>query len=264
MSLHELVNLIPTEVNELAYKCEACKDESMILATEEDIKNGVMIIPVWDWEIKGDVMKKFCKCELARRFEFKMNKAGLSHLIDLKIDDYKTKYDWQQDIKTKLVSFVKSPTESFLISGQSGSGKTMAMSILFKNLVGKYGLDGKYLEWETFMTETNNNFREIDPHEYKQLQTIPILYIDDFLKCPGNDISNIGYNELRYARNIINQRDNKKLITMISTELTDNDLQELDESLHGRLIKMATQDYFIVINNSKEKNIRVEKAKGRF
>lgn len=249
----------------IKYDCDICKDNSMVLATKEDIENGVKTITSWSWETKSDLVYKLCQCELKRKFNDIMTRSGLDHLIDLKINDFIAKYDWQKNIKDNLYKFSNNHERCFFLSGQSGSGKTMAMSILFKNLVGKYGLQGRYLEWESFINEANNNYREIDKLEYANISNVPILYIDDFLKCPNNDINNISVNDLRYARNIINQRyKNDKLITLISTELTGDEIEQLDQSLHGRIFEMATSNYFMVIKPSKEKNIRVEKTKGAF
>lgn len=253
---------------DIIYKCEICKDDGLVDATLEDIGTGIKLFtePIMNEDNNPDYRyMKECECKKLKDFKAMMSRSGLDYASDLKITDYIAKYDWQKEIKQKLYNFVKRPTSCFLISGQSGSGKTMAMSILFKNLVGKLGKQGHYLEWETFITETNNNYREIDLRDYGYITKIPILYIDDFLKSPNNDIKNLSHNEIRFARNIINQRyKNKDLITLISTELSQGQLEQLDQSLHGRLVEMSTLEYFMQITESKEKNIRVEIAKGKF
>lgn len=260
-------NSVIGEINPVTFtfECDTCEDSGLVTATESDISDGIKVFTTYDWTEDKDKLFKECQCAITKKFKLMMLRSGLDDVIDLRIGDYKIKHKWQKEIKEKLIKFAKQPTRSFLVSGQTGSGKTMAMNILFKNLVGKYGRQGHYLEWETFMTQSNNNYREIDLKDYDYISKIPILYIDDFLKCPNNDTSSIGTNEVRFARNVINQRyKNDKLITLISTELTEKQLESIDGSLHGRIVEMCTLEYFVEISKGADKNIRIEIAKGDF
>ncbi|WZU02664.1 hypothetical protein MGH68_07155 [Erysipelothrix sp. D19-032] len=94
------------------------------------------------------------------------------------------------------------------------------------------------------MAEATDNYRAIDFKKFSMWSSIPLLYIDDFLKCMDNDINKLTDLEKRTARAIINARyNNPKLITIISTELTDVQLERIDRSLFSRLKEMATSKY---------------------
>ena len=69
-----------------------------------------------------------------------------------------------------------------------------------------------------------------------KLKTIPVLYIDDFLKCKGEPSTG----DLNLAFELINGRyNNEKLRTIISTERSIENVLDFDEALGSRIYEKS-------------------------
>jgi hypothetical protein len=80
-----------------------------------------------------------------------------------------------------------------------------------------------------------------------------VLYIDDFFKTrSGEGISNADVNT---TFKIINHRYNEQLPTVISSELSINEIATIDEALGSRIAEM-TRTHKIYISKDKNKNQR--------
>ena len=90
-----------------------------------------------------------------------------------------------------------------------------------------------------------------------QIKKVDILYIDDFLKVPvGDEIGRPSQADLSLALEIINYRYNNKLVTLISSEWTSNEIIGFDEALGSRICEMAGKSN-LNIRRDRNKNMRM-------
>lgn len=85
------------------------------------------------------------------------------------------------------------------------------------------------------------------------IKNAEVLYIDDFFKTrSGESVSNADVNT---TFKIINHRYNEQLPTIISSELSINEISAIDEALGSRIAEM-TRTHKIYISKDKSKNQR--------
>ncbi len=256
--------------NNIPYRCTKCKDTGLI-PLDESLKRTTILLDLEADYTTGkyeEIRHLFvdCECQLKDRFESRMNRSGLNSAVKNKrFDDYKIRYSWQKDYRQRAVNFFKKPKQLFFMSGQSGSGKTLLCSALC-NMLAMNGWEFRYKTWEELVRSLNNNYRELPKEEYKVIAEIPLLYLDDFLKTPGNNVKDLTKHEKKLARSLINDRyNNPNVITVISTELSQEQLNEVDESMFTRLFEMATKDFMLIGSESaKDRNIRYLIANGQW
>lgn len=248
------------------YKCDVCKDVGRVSCDKEeaDISYPDTVVDNQGNFVNVIVYQKKCQCRIDNEFKYHMQMSGIGNVEGLSFKNYITKYQWQKHYLKLAKEFKEEKRQLFFISGPSGSGKTRLCSTLFKHMVYD-GKEGYYMAWEKEIIKAKNNYSKISIDDFNHYVRIPILYIDDFLKSPGNDISKVSDVELSIARSLINARyAAKNKITIISTELTDKQLRILDHSMFGRLQEMATQRYLIVMNPKEDRDIRNEIYKGEW
>lgn len=177
---------------------------------------------------------------------------------------FKTKDKGGKDIpylitmSDKAQAFANNPKGTFIISGQTGLGKSHLCTSIVKHLMMK-GYTTDYVVWQEELDRIKSIDFELRNREYEHLGNVEVLYLDDFLKTSSND-GKISESDMRNTNNIINRRYTRNLITIISTELNYNDIAEIHGSLAGRLLEMSDTkngNYFLMIANKPERNYRL-------
>jgi DNA replication protein DnaC len=107
------------------------------------------------------------------------------------------------------------------------------------------------------MADDSENLRQI----LDKYKTAEVLYIDDLFKTgKSQDNSNPKPTaaDINYAFEIINYRyNNPSLLTIISSELSEDELIDIDEALGGRIYERAKA---ITIAKDRRRNYRIRKA----
>ena len=182
-----------------------------------------------------DVHSKECECMPHRRAIRAMKDSGLAdHMRRFSYENYETPTDETKKAKQKAQLFLRSNASGFLISGQSGSGKTHLCTAMCHDFVTQ-GYKLHYMKWREEAPELKGLQSEPGVrNKINSLINVPVLYIDDFFK--GNTTPA----DVDLAFLIINGRyirpDSK---TIISTELPPIKLVELDEAVGGRILEMS-------------------------
>lgn len=200
--------------------CPVCGNMGYIIRTDED---GVQ----WSRE---------CECMPTRRSIRRINGSGLQDMVRrYTFDNYETPTPKHQQIKAKAKEFTVFSVECFMIVGRSGSGKTHICTAICNELM-TAGWNLKYMMWRTEAAELKAMITERE--EYKRrintLRNVPVLYIDDFWKGTVSDA------DINLAFTILNERYNgsgKK--TIISTELSMDQIIDKDEAIGGRIAERA-------------------------
>lgn len=205
-----------------------------------------------------------CSCMAIRKSVDRIRRSGLSDLLDIyNFDKYKCEETWQQVVKDKAQSFVESDASLFMISGTTGSGKSMICTSISKELLNKC-FDLKYMVWTTeSLSLKQYKLNDIDKYNklMDEIKNIDVLYIDDFLKVGKNEEPTTA--DMNIAREIIDYRymkalsdKSKRWVTILSTERTLDEIIDLDASIGGR-IKEIVGEYLITLTGE-DKNYRLK------
>ena len=209
---------------------------------------------------------KPCKCCKVRNAIRRLNRSGLKNVVkEMTFDRYEARDSWQQFIMDTAQRFCQAKDGSwFFIGGQSGAGKTHICTAIAAHFL-RNGKEVRYMVWpkeiQTIQALVN------DAEKYaalmKDIQEADVLYIDDLFKHGKDEFGRVKMPsdpEIRRAFEIINHRyNNPDLITIISSERTLYDLENIDEAVAGRIAqKSKTGGYCITLKPDKAKNWRMQ------
>ncbi len=233
------------------YNCDICKNKGYIVRVvdKEDGNFYQVCTP--------------CKCEEVRRSIMRMKRSGLKDVIkDYTFDKFQDEEPWQKTIKTAAMEYAKNPEGWFFIGGQSGSGKTHICTAICREFL----LGGKqviYMLWRDDVVKIKGALT--DSEEYAKLinkfKTAEVLYIDDLFKtgkAADNTVQKPTGADINVAFEIINYRYcNPSLLTIISSELSEDELLDIDEATGGRIYERAKS---ISIAKNRDRNYRIRKV----
>ena len=229
------------------YNCSICNNKLYV----QDL--------IWDNEKNIFVVDdRQCECRKVRISLQLIKKSGLERTIrDYTFDKFTTKEKWQKEIKEKALDFVKNGIKQekwFMLSVNSGSGKSHCCTAIVRELLYKV-IPCRYMVWDSEITELNSIVNEpIFAKRMNELKKIDVLYIDDLFKPVSLNIKPT-QGELKRAKDLIDYRYRNKLTTIISTEISIEDICAIDEAIGGRIYEMC-KDYYIHITG-KDKNYRL-------
>lgn len=233
------------------YQCNVCRNKGYIIKLEE-YEDGSF------HQFCSD-----CKCVEVRNSIMRMKRSGLKDIIkDYTFDKFIDSEPWQKSIKTAAMEYAKNPEGWFFLGGQSGSGKTHLCTAICREFL-LAGKRVRYMLWRDDIVKIKGAVT--DSEEYskliEQFKRVPVLYIDDLFKT-GKAIDNTVQKptaaDINVAFEIINYRYcNPELITIISSELSEDELLDIDEAIGGRIYERAKS---ITIGKSRDRNYRIKKA----
>lgn len=233
------------------YNCKHCKNKGYVfkVVDSEDGRFHQVCAP--------------CKCEDIRRSILRMKKSGLKDIIkDYTFDKFEDVEPWQKAIKEAAMNYAHNPEGWFFLGGQSGSGKTHLCTAICREFL----LAGKrvvYMLWRDDIVKIKGAL--VDSEEYGSLidrfKKADVLYIDDLFKTgktADNTVQKPTGADINVAFEIINYRyNNPALLTIISSELSEDELLDIDEAIGGRIYERAKS---ITIGKSRDRNYRIRKA----
>ena len=225
------------------YDCDICKNRGWNCIVV-DSGNGNCSIAVQE-----------CSCQSIRRSLKQMAESGVD--CDIRLTDFLASEPWQKRMLLTAQNYIADNNKKWLyVGGQVGCGKTLLCSGVFAGLIKKEGLQGKYMLWrdEVVKIKACVNIEQEYTALIEPLKEVPILYIDDFFKVErgkkptGADIN--------VAFEILNYRYNKKLATIISSELFLKDIVACDEAVGSRIYQLAKLSC-IEVGKDVKKNMRL-------
>ena len=151
-------------------------------------------------------------------------------------EKYETPEEWQEIAKKKAINFVTNGSGKwFMISGTPGTGKTHICTAIAGELINA-GKEVKYMLWRSEAPRLKAYINERDTYEKEMdfLRKVDVLYIDDFFK------GTISEADINLAFELLNNRYNsRKLITIISSEKTVEQILDVDEALGSRIYERS-------------------------
>lgn len=233
------------------YECNLCKNRGYVFKVVEHEGGSYS-------HVCAD-----CKCAEIRRSIMRMKRSGLKDIIkDYTFDKFETSEPWQKTMKAAAVEYARKREGWFYLGGQSGCGKTHLCTAVCREFL----LDGKqvvYMMWRDDIAKIKS--LAMDPDERQrtvdQFKKAEVLYVDDLFKTGRNPD---GYEpkptaaDINTAFEILNYRyNNPSLLTVISSELNEDELLDIDEAVGGRIFERSKS---ISIAKNRERNYRIKKA----
>ncbi len=233
------------------YHCKVCRNKGYIIKLEE-------------WE-DGSFHQVFsdCKCVEIRNSIMRMKRSGLKDIIkDYTFEKFEDSEPWQKTIKVAAMEYAQNPSGWFFLGGQSGAGKTHLCTAICRDFL-LSGKSVRYMLWRDDIVKIKGAVT--DSEEYSKLidefKRVDVLYIDDLFKigkASDQSLQKPTGADISVAFEIINYRyNNPSLLTIISSELTEDELIDIDEALGGRIYERAKA---FTIGRSRDRNYRLKKA----
>lgn len=219
----DTVNSTPGSDDGTGVDCPLCMNRGYSLKLTED----------------GYLLSVPCKCEGQRKTVRWLKGQGLyDQAMEQTLDSYKTDSAFQSAMKQRVIAFLEGNGHPWLIlCGQPGAGKTHLCVAAFYQMAIRYGLNGRLLLWLSDGRRMKAAAKDGDEHRLNEFKNCELLYVDDFMKCKrGTDPSDA---DIRLAMDLLDHRCRKKLPTIISTELTLQEIRDLDEAIYRRIHQMC-------------------------
>ena len=125
-----------------------------------------------------------CPCMRRRRSLRSLRRAGMEDMARrCTLESYVTDSPHRERVRAAAERFSQADAGWFFIAGQTGSGKTHICTAICTSLMERGG-EVCYMPWrdESTALKTGVTDREWYEARVRKLQTVPVLYIDDFLK----------------------------------------------------------------------------------
>ena len=208
---------------------------------------------------------KLCDCLEVRKMIHNAKNSGMGDLLDHRLEKFIVNEEWQRSVLELANQYLDSNSDNwFAILGQSGAGKTMICSAIANRLLKRYK-KVKFMTWTEFTEKLKRMRFDADRDKYfEEFSKAEVLYIDDFLKgsITADDAGRLKSNatDVKYAFQLINERYNKRLVTIISSEYLIDDIREyVDEAVAGR-INERCKEFCLQIRKDKNKNYRFKQG----
>lgn len=186
-----------------------------------------------------------CKCVPIRNSIMRMKRSGLENVIkENTFAHFEETEEWQKIVKRKAMDYAQNPEGWFFIGGQSGCGKTHLCTAICRELLLK-GMETYYMKWRDDIAKIKGLSLDAEEREsiISKYKNAKVLYIDDLFKTgrnPDGSEPKPTAADINIAFEIINHRYcNPNLLTIISSELSVNELIEIDEATGGRICEKS-------------------------
>lgn len=249
----DLNNQIGKENEKDGYNCKICKNKGYIVKLAEQ-PDGTYS------QLYAD-----CKCAETRRSIMRMKRSGLGDIIrDKTFDKFKDDEPWKQQLKSIAMAYAKNPEGWFFLGGQSGAGKSHLCTAICREFL----LNGKkvvYMLWLDDVATLKGVANDPEQREpmINRFKQADVLYIDDLFKTSKDKETKAqrpSPADIRTAFEILNYRYcNPKLLTIISTEYTGDELIDIDEATAGRILEKSGKNG-ISMAEDRSRNYRLKQV----
>lgn len=184
----------------------------------------------------GTLKASECACMAKRVSIRRLEQSGLKDAINrYTFKNYVADTMERKKVLYAAEDFCRNDSGWFFISGKSGSGKTHICTAICGRLM-DMNKNVRYMLWrdETVLLKALTTEGEEYKRQIRPFKSVPVLYIDDFLKGGHTEA------DLRLAFEILNSRYNdSSLRTIISSEMSLFDILGIDEATGGRIYERA-------------------------
>lgn len=204
-----------------------------------------------------------CACMQTRKSIKRLSDSGLGGIVEkYTFDDFDISHEWQSRLKNSAMEYAAHPTGWFFMGGQTGAGKTHIGTAICRSLIISGGRSVVYMVWPEKSKELKQKIND-DGYQkmVKEYINADVLYIDDLFKAAfgrGDNIRRPSDGDSNLAIEIINARyNNPKSITIISSEYTLEDLDNIVDESFSSKIRERSRGHRFNIAKDRSKNYRL-------
>lgn len=195
-----------------------------------------------------------CECVKIRKSIREIERSGLAPLMgECTFDTWEEREPWQQRAKKLATEYAAKPDDGwFVMAGSVGAGKTHLCTAVCGELL-KRAIPVRYVLWRDLAVQAKAILMDREAYQalVAPLKRVKVLYIDDLFKT-GKSGSGMGIKvtdgDVNLAYEILNNRSNNGLPTVISSELTVEDITDIDEATGSRIYQRS-KGYYIPLRD---------------
>lgn len=205
-----------------------------------------------------------CECHKKNRLIQMWQRSGIKlENQNLSFENFKPYNKITRYMKSKaaqyILEFEKAKAErnnSIAFLGQVGSGKTHLTVAIASKLIDK-DIEVRYFQFREEITKLKQNITDDEVYQsmMNKYKHTPVLLIDDLFK-KGKQEAKVSDADIRIMFEIVNYRYINYLPIIVSSEMSADDLIDVDEGLGSRIIQMA-KNYLIYVEGA-ENNYRLK------
>lgn len=219
------------------YNCDKCKDETSYLVVCDGIEYWIPC----ECRRQHKIARLMSSSEITEEFK-KLNFesfaiANKPKLIKESFDCAKEYLEIFEEIKGKRQN-------SIMFLGNPGTGKTHLLTAISNKLIAEHAVAVLYFPYVEGFNDLKDNFDKLET-KLRRMKTVEVLFIDDLFK-PTRGIPRATEWQVEQMYAVINHRYLNKLPIMVSSELTIDQLCNVDEALGSRIYEMC-RDYTVEI-----------------
>jgi DNA replication protein DnaC len=237
---------------------QSCIPESMV--PEADYYLGKVCSPetAWEWH---DSYSERCSCIKQKNIDRRLKSSEITeefrkNTFDNFITDDKDSlivdaYECAKEYITDFQDVRRMRENSIALLGQPGAGKTHLLTAIANDLIVNSHVSVLYFPYVEGFDNLKDDFERLE-EKMERMKKAEVLFIDDLFKPVGKyrkPRATEWQIEKMYA--LINYRYLNHLPVLISSELTFDELEAVDEALGSRLYEMC-KNYTVIIKGDKK------------
>ncbi|RKD73653.1 DNA replication protein DnaC [Sinobaca qinghaiensis] len=232
------------------YHCSNCQDRG---GTVEKTEEGYEVYVPCPCQEQRRIDRLFKSSGISKEFQnASFQHFSLKDKHSLVLEAYNTSIKYFKDFE--IIRNERS--NSLMLLGQPGSGKTHLLTALSNNLIKRRKVSLHYFRYVEGFNDLKDDFGKLE-EKMNLMKKVDVLFIDDLFKpARGNPRATEWQIEQMYA--VINYRYFAHKPILISSELTLDELVNVDEALGTRLVQMATDKIVTIKGDPRQLNHRVK------
>ncbi len=200
-----------------------------------------------------------CFCIEQRNQKREIQNSGFADLMTSHtFEKFIISEEWQKNALRAVKAWTNQKQYPFLyLGGKTGAGKTHLAAASFYSLIQR-GVRGKYISWREQSRELKMRMTDIGYYDDKirELKTVPLLLIDDLLWTNGSFPTD---EDFKLAKEIIEARQINGRRTIITTNWTIKEMNELSEVVGGRIYEgCGSKTNFALTFGAETRNYRAK------
>jgi DNA replication protein DnaC len=230
------------ELGEEKYECPTCKDQLGYLKGEWPNEVYVRCTCI-EWRRAQRLMKS---SDITNEFK---NLGFGNFQTDKKPQVIQDAYECALEYFQEFQDIRSERANSIALLGQPGAGKTHLLTAVSNNLIKKLQVPVLYFPYVEGFNDLKDDFDKLE-EKLERMKQVDVLFIDDLFKpVKGKPRATEWQIEQTYA--VINYRYLNHKSILVSSELTVDELVNVDEALGTRIYQMC-QDYTVMIKGDKK------------
>nr|WP_245733037.1 ATP-binding protein [Salipaludibacillus aurantiacus] len=231
------------------FECPKCKDIKGFIITRDGTEYWRDCTCV-AWRRAERLMKS---SEITEEFK---KKGFKSFRTEGKPPQIKDMYETARDYYMDFDKIRGERQNSISLHGNPGTGKTHLLLAVSNNLMSKRGIGVLYFPYVEGFNDLKDDFDKLE-QKLNRMKYVDVLFIDDLFKpARGKPRATDWQVEQTYA--VINHRYLNHKPIMISSELSTDEICDIDEALGTRIFEMSKDYTVLVQGDRRELNHRLE------